>query len=101
VAVGEAMTPGPVEARVGAAVTRFLVAPPGTIESVDAPEGLAGVARIRMYRGAGSVVGPLRAATDRAGAILVLADSRSEALALADAAAERIRFATADAEALV
>jgi hypothetical protein len=86
---------------VGAAVTRFLVAPPGTIESVDVPERLEGVVRVRIYRGAGSVVHPLRAATDRAGAILVVAASRGEALALADAAVERVRFATVDTGAFV
>jgi biotin carboxylase len=100
-AVGEVTAPGPVNLRVGAAVTRFLVAPPGTIESVEVPEHLEGVVRVRIYRGAGSVVGPLRGATDRAGAVIVVASSRTEALALADAAAERIRFATADAGALV
>ncbi len=100
-AVGEVTAPGPVQANVGAAVTRFLVAPSGTIESVDVPEHLEGVVRVRIYRGAGAVVGPLRRGTDRAGAVLVVAASRAEALALADAAAERIRFATAAAGALV
>ncbi len=86
---------------VGAAVTRFLVAPLGTIESVDVPEHLDGVLRVRLYRGPGQIVGALRRATDRAGALLVVGETPAEALALADAAAERIRFVTADAGALV
>jgi biotin carboxylase len=100
-AVGETVLPGPAQARVGAAVTRFLIAPEGRIESVDVPEQLDGVVRVRIYRDRGYVVGPLRRATDRAGAILVVGETRAEVLALADAAAERIRFVTSAAGALV
>jgi biotin carboxylase len=100
-AVGEPVSPPQIEARVGAAVTRFLVAPAGTIESVEVPDDLEGVIQTRIYRGVGSVVGPLRRGTDRAGAVLVVAGTRAAALALADIAAERIRFVTADAGALV
>ncbi len=100
-AVGERITPGPLREVAGAAVTRFLVAPPGTIESVDVPDQLEGVVRVRIYRGAGAVVGPFRHGSDRAGAVLVVADTRAEAVRLAEQAAERIRFVTADAEALV
>jgi biotin carboxylase len=85
----------------GGAVTRFLVAPPGVLESVEAPTDLDGIVRVRVYRSAGDVVAPLRSGPDRAGAVLALGDSREQALARADAAAERIRFLTADAEALV
>ncbi len=92
---------GRYEERAGGAVTRFLVAPPGTIESVVVPDDLPGVVRVRVYRSPGDVVAPLRRGTDRAGAVLALGASREEALARADSAAERIRFVTADAEALV
>jgi biotin carboxylase len=104
-ALGEPLTRAHVtrghEERLGGAVTRFLVAPPGVLESVSVPDGLEGVLRVRIYREPGYVNGPLRRATDRAGALLVVGDTRDEALARAEAAVERIRFVTADAEALV
>jgi len=87
--------------RVGGAVTRFLVAPPGVLERVEVPDGPDGVLRVRIYREPGFVVGPLRRGADRVGAVLAVGDSREQALARADAAAERIRFVTADAGALV
>jgi biotin carboxylase len=87
--------------RVGGAVTRFLVAPPGVLESVEAPEGLPGVLRTRIYRGPGYVFTPLRRGSDRAGAVLAVGATREEALARADSAAERVRFVTADAGAYV
>lgn len=74
--------------RVGGAVTRFLVAPPGVLERVDVPEGV----EARIYREPGYVLTPLRRGADRAGAVLVTAGSREEALAQADAAAESVRF---------
>jgi biotin carboxylase len=86
---------------VGGAVTRFLVAPPGVLESVEVPAELEGVVGVRVYREPGDVVQPLQRGTDRAGALLALGESRAQALARADSAAERIRFVTADAEALV
>jgi biotin carboxylase len=89
------------EERVGAAVTRFLVAPPGTLESVEAPQGANGVLWTRIYREAGHVIGPLRRGSDRAGALLAVGATREEALARAESAAERIRFVTAEAGALV
>jgi biotin carboxylase len=85
------------EPRVGGAVTRFLVAPPGVLERVEVPEGV----EARIYREPGFVFTPLRRGADRAGAVLVTAPSREEALAGADAAANRVRFVTADAGALV
>ena len=85
------------EPRVGGAVTRFLVAPPGVLERVEVPEGI----EARIYREPGFVFTPLRRGADRAGAVLVTAPSREEALAGADAAANRVRFVTADAGALV
>ncbi|HEY2326931.1 MAG TPA: hypothetical protein VGH52_05545 [Gaiellaceae bacterium] len=93
-------TPRP-EPKVGGAVTRFLVAPPGVLESVEVPDGLVGVERVRIYRDPGYVFAPLRRGSDRAGAVLVVGADRDEAVARADAAAERIRFVTADAGALV
>jgi len=94
-ALGNELRVPPPEPRVGGAVTRFLVAPPGVLESVEAPEG------VRIYREPGYVFTPLRRGSDRAGAVLVVADSREEALAQADAVANRVRFVTADAGALV
>ena len=73
---------------VGGAVTRFLVAPPGVLESVDVPEGL----EARIYREPGYVFTPLRRGSDRAGAVFVTADSRDEAVAQAESAAAAITF---------
>src|SRR4029079_4606907 len=87
--------------RVGGAVTRFLVAPPGVLESVEVPQGLPGVLRTRIYREPGYVFTPLRRGSDRAGAVLAVGATREEALARAEAAVERVRFVTADAGALV
>jgi biotin carboxylase len=81
------------EPRVGAAVTRFLVAPPGQLQRVEVPAGT----EARIYREPGYVFTPLRRGNDRAGAVLVTADTREEALAQAEAAANRVRFVTADA----
>jgi biotin carboxylase len=83
--------------RAGGAVTRFLVAQPGILESVEVPQGIAGVLSVRLYREPGHEFGPLRRAADRAGAVLALGATREEAVVRADVAAERIRFATADA----
>jgi biotin carboxylase len=87
--------------RVGGAVTRFLVAAPGVLESVEVPQGQPGVVRTRIYREPGYVFTPLRRGSDRAGAVLALGATREEAVARAEAAAERVRFVTADAGALV
>jgi biotin carboxylase len=104
-ALGEPLTPEQVttcyEPLVGGAVTRFLVAPLGTLESVEVPGDLPGVVRVRVYRSPGDAIAPLRRGTDRAGAVLAVGSSRDDALARADSAVERIRFVTADAEALV
>ena len=90
-----------VRPRVGGAVTRFLVAPPGVLESVEVPDRLEGVVRVRIYRRPGFVVAPLRRGPDRAGALLAVGATREQALARAESAADRIRFVTVDAEALV
>jgi biotin carboxylase len=86
---------------VGGAATRFLVAPPGPLGSVEVPQGLPGVVRTWLYREPGYVFTPLHRRSDRAGALLAVGASREEAVARADAAVERIRFHTADADALV
>ena len=78
--------------RAGGAVTRFLVAPPGVLERVEVPEGLEGVANVRIYREPGYLFTRLRRGADRAGAILVLGDSREEAVARAERAVESVRF---------
>jgi biotin carboxylase len=88
------------KARVGGAVTKFLVAPPGVLERVEVPEDLVGVEQVRIYREPGYVYTPLRRGADRAGALLATGDSREEALARANAAADRIRFFIADAGSL-
>ena len=82
-------------------MTRFLVAPPGVLESIEVPPDLEGVSWVRIYRPPGFLVSPLRRGPDRMGALLALGATREEALERGDAAAERIRFVTADAEALV
>lgn len=92
-ALGLPVSPPTVEPRVGGAVTRFLVAPPGVLERVDVPDDLAAV---RVYREPGYVFTPLRRGADRAGAVLATGDSRAEALAKADAAVEAIVFMLAD-----
>jgi biotin carboxylase len=89
------------EPGVGGAVTRFLVAPPGLLASVEVPDDLEGVRQVRIYREPGYVFAPLRRGADRAGAVLVTGDSRAHAVARAEVASERIRFVTADAGALV
>jgi biotin carboxylase len=100
-ALGRSLVPSWHKSLVGGATTRFLVAPPGVLTSVEVPEGLEGIRQVRIYREPGFVFTPLRRGGDRAGAILAVGDSREEALARADAAANRVRFVTADAGALV
>src|SRR5207244_2649677 len=83
--------------QVGGAVTRFLVASPGVLESVEVPDDLEGVLRVRIYREPGYVITPFRRGPDRMGALLAVGATREEALARAESAADRIRFVTADA----
>jgi biotin carboxylase len=78
------------EPRVGGAVTRFLVAPPGLLESVDVPDG----PDVRIYRQPGYDFGLLRRGADRAGAVFVKGASRQEAWKCAEDAAAAIRFQT-------
>jgi biotin carboxylase len=96
-ALGRPVAPPAPEPRVGGAVTRFLVAPAGTLASVEVPDDLEGVEQVRIYRSPGHIFTPLRRGADRAGAVLAVGASRDEALARADVAAERIRFLLADA----
>ena len=95
-ALGE--DPPPPEApRARAAVTRFLVAPPGELRSVagvEDAEAVDGVQYVRVYRRPGDRIEPLRHGPDRAGAILVLGDTREEALEHAERAAALVRFET-------
>ena len=95
-ALGRALVAPRPEPRVGGAVTRFLVAPAGTLAAVEVPDDLEGVERVRIYRSTGHVFTPLRRGADRAGAVLAVGADRDEALARADLAAERIRFRLAD-----
>jgi biotin carboxylase len=90
--------------RRGGACVRFLVAPPGTLESVDGIDearAQEGIVDARVYRRPGWIFTPLRRGADRAGFVLATGSSREDALSKADRAAELIRFETADAEALV
>lgn len=73
-------------------MTRFLVAPSGALTSVEVPDGLEAVVRIRIYREPGFIFTPLRRGGDRAGAVLAVGDSREQALAHAEAAASAVRF---------
>ncbi len=94
-ALGRPTGPLNPERRVGGAVTRFLVAPPGVFEAVDVPDDLEGIERIRIYREPGFVFRPLRRGSDRAGAVLAVGDSRAEALERAERAAGAIAFRVA------
>jgi biotin carboxylase len=88
----------------GGACVRFLVAPPGSLESVEGIEEAVaqeGILDARVYRRPGWVFTPLQRGADRAGFVLATGSSRDDALAKAGRAAELIRFETADAEALV
>ena len=78
--------------RVGGAVTKFLIAPPGLLERVEVPELPEGVQGVRLYRDPGYVFTPLRRGSDRAGAVLATGGSREEALARAEQMAGAIRF---------
>jgi len=104
-ALGQPLAASQVAARqrpaLGGAATRFLVAPPGFLERVEVPQGLKGVVSTRIYHEAGHTFGPLRRASDRAGAVLAAGATREEALARVEAAVENIRFVTAHAEAMV
>jgi biotin carboxylase len=84
----------------GGVAVRFLVAPPGVLESVEVPQGLKGVVSTRVFREPGWIFGPLLRASDRAGYVLAVGATPGEALARVDAAAERIRFVIADVEAI-
>jgi biotin carboxylase len=82
---------------VGGAAVRFLIAPPGELESVEVPQGLNGVVSTRLYREPGFVF----AGAERAGTVLTVGATPEEALARAGAAVERVRLVTAGAEAMV
>jgi biotin carboxylase len=99
-ALGRTHVPSWHKPRVGGAVTRFLVAPPGVLEGIDVPERLEGVERVRIYRGPGSVLVPLRRGSDRAGAILAVGESRDEAVERAERAAAQVVFRVASEPAL-
>lgn len=99
-ALGRTHVPGWHKPRVGGAVTRFLVAPPGVLEGIDVPERLEGVERVRIYRGPGYVLVPLRRGSDRAGAILAVGESRDEAVERAERAAAQVVFRVASEPAL-
>lgn len=101
-ALGEETPPPQPAPQVGGACVLFLVAPAGTLVSVDGVEEagrLEGVTAVRIYRRPGYEIGPLRRGADRVGAVLATGSSRAEALARAGEAARLVRFTTAYAEA--
>ena len=100
-ALGRPVGPVDPRPRVGGAVTRFLVSPPGVLTEVDVPEGLEGIERVRIYREPGFVVSPLRHGSDRVGAVLAVGDSRAAAVERAEQAAAAIRFHVSRLEAQV
>jgi biotin carboxylase len=84
---------------IGGACVRFLVAPPGTLESaegIDQARAVEGILDARVYRRPGWIFTPLRHGSDRAGFVLATGDSRDDALARADRAADSIRFSLAE-----
>ena len=91
-AVGNELVLSQHKPRVGGAVTRFLVAPPGVLERVVVPDALEGVLRVRIYREPGYVFVPLRRGGDRAGAVFATGATRAEAVERGDRAAAAIRF---------
>jgi hypothetical protein len=90
----------------GGGCTQFLVPEPGAlqeVEGVDAAAAVEGVEWVRIYPEPGTVLGPLRRGSDRAGAVLTTGADRAEAVARAGRAADCVRFVVADvpAEAVV
>jgi biotin carboxylase len=90
----------------GGGCTRFLVPEPGLLEAVEGLDEAAavdGVAWVRIYPEPGTVLGPLRRGSDRAGAVLAVGADREEAVGRAGRAADCVRFVVADvpAEAVV
>ncbi|MGZ4462976.1 MAG: ATP-grasp domain-containing protein [Gaiellaceae bacterium] len=84
-------------ASVGGACVRFLVAPEGELGDVtggDEVAAMAGIERLWLYREPGHRFGPLRAGSDRAGAVLAIGADRKEAVERAERAADLIRFET-------
>ena len=80
-------------ARGGGACVVFLVAPEGHAargRGIEEARRRSTASRdVRIYRGPGSRLGPLRRGADRAGAVLAVGDDRDEALARARRAAGR------------
>ena len=83
----------------GGGCVRFLVPDPGLlveVEGVDEAAAVEGVRWVRVYPEPGSVLGPLRRGSDRAGAVLATGASREQAVARAGRAADCVRFVVAD-----
>jgi len=104
--LGDPIPPGALTpvARAGGACVRFLVAPAGLLREatgVEEARALEGIELVTVYRREGSLLGPLRRGSDRAGAVLAVGETRGQALERAAAAADLVRFELADAEALV
>ena len=96
-ALGEHVDPPVPLPQVGGATTAFLVAPPGSLVSLDGVEDAEqakGVVAVRVYRRPGFRFDELRVGSDRAGAVIAIGDSRDEAYERATSAAALIRFQT-------
>lgn len=80
---------------VGGACVRFLVAPEGTVgsvEGIERAEESDGVVWVRVYREPGDESRSLRQGSDRAGAVLAVGESRRQAVARGRRATRRVRF---------
>jgi biotin carboxylase len=72
---------------------RFLVFPPGEIESIDIPEATAKndcVLDVGITLQPGSRIGPLRSTSDRAGFLVAVGENLNEAVACADQGCQQI-----------
>ncbi len=90
----------------GGGCTQFLVPEPGSLQEVEGvgeAAAVEGVEWVRIYPEPGTVLGPLRRGSDRAGAVLATGADREEAVARAGRAADCVRFVVVDvpAEAVV
>lgn len=99
VALGDAALErqGPVAARYGGAVAKFLVARPGAVRAVrglDEARAMGGIDDAQVFVPVGGCVHPLTDSAKRAAYVLARAATRAAAVELADAALGRIHIET-------
>jgi len=78
---------------------RFLIFPPGTVETVSIPQVLAnspGVLDVGVTLHSGDVIRPLRSTSERAGFLVTVGDTLLEAVDLADRGCREISILYAD-----